>query len=246
MMKRVALAALMTAALAVPVGAGEEPQFAALRGQMIDAIRDYAKLVHETEGVPAVDGPVLEVMARVPRHLFVPTPLRPLAYHNRPLPVGQGQNIAQPYLIARMTSLARVHRGDVVYETGTGAGYHAAVLAEIADRVYSVEVIDRLAIRAARILKDLGYGNVETRIGDGYFGWPEKAPFDVIIVKEAIDQIPPPLLKQLKPGGRLVAPVGPLHDSQYLTLVEKDADGALKFTSVLQVRFSPLQGGQRI
>jgi protein-L-isoaspartate(D-aspartate) O-methyltransferase len=246
MMKRVALAALMTAALVMPVGAGEEPQFAALRGQMVEAIRDYAKLVHETEGVPAVDGPVLEVMARVPRHLFVPAPLRPLAYHNRPLPVGQGQNIAQPYLVALMTSLARVHRGDVVYETGTGAGYHAAVLAEIADRVYSVEVIDRLAIRAARILEELGYRNVETRIGDGYFGWPEKGPFDVIIVKEAIDHIPPPLLKQLKPGGRLVAPVGPLHDSQYLTLVEKDADGALKFTNVLQVRFSPLQGGQRI
>ena len=110
----------------------------------------------------------------------MPTPLRPLAYHNRPLLVGQGQNIAQPYLIALMTSLARVHRGDVVYETGTGAGYHAAVLAEIADRVYSVEVIDRLAIRAARIiLEDLGYRNVETRIGDGYFGWPEKGRSDV-------------------------------------------------------------------
>ncbi len=106
--------------------------------------------------------------------------MRPLAYHNRPLLVGQGQNIAQPYLIALMTSLARVHRGDVVYETGTGAGYHAAVLAEIADRVYSVEVIDRLAIRAARIiLEDLGYRNVETRIGDGYFGWPEKGRSDV-------------------------------------------------------------------
>lgn len=245
-MKRVTLAALMAAALVVPVGANEEPHFAALRSQMVEAIRDYAKLVHDAEGVPAVDGPVLEVMARVPRHLFVPVSLRSLAYQNRPLPVGQGQNIAQPYLIALMTSLARVHRGDVVYETGTGAGYHAAILAEIADRVYSVEVIDRLAIRAARILEELGYRNVETRIGDGYFGWPEKAPFDVIIVKEAINQIPPPLLKQLKPGGRLVAPVGPLHDSQYLTLVEKDADGALKFTSVLQVRFSPLQGGQRI
>ena len=246
MINRVALAALMTAALVVPVGAGDEPHFAALRGQMVEAIREYAKRVHEAEGVPEVDGPVLEAMARVPRHLFVPLPLRPLAYHNRPLPMGQGQNIAQPYLIALMTSLARVHPGDVVYETGTGAGYHAAILAEIADRVYSVEVIDRLAIRAARILEELGYRNVETRIGDGYFGWPEKAPFDVIIVKEAIDHIPPPLLKQLKPGGRLVAPVGPLHDSQYLTLVEKDADGAIKFTNILQVRFSPLQGGQRI
>lgn len=246
MMKRVALAALLTIVLVVPVAAVEDAQFAALRGQMVEDIREYARLVHEIEGVPAVDGPVLEVMARVPRHLFVPASLRPLAYDNRPLPVGQGQNIAQPYLIALMTSLAKVHRGDVVYETGTGAGYHAAVLAEIADRVYSVEVIDRLAIRAARVLAELGYRNVETRIGDGYYGWQEKAPFDVIIVKEAIDHVPPPLLKQLKPGGRLVAPVGPLHDHQVLTLIEKDAAGGIKTTNVLQVRFSPLQGGERI
>jgi protein-L-isoaspartate(D-aspartate) O-methyltransferase len=134
----------------------------------------------------------------------------------------------------------------VVFETGTGAGYHAAVLAELADRVYSVEVIEPLAMRAARLLGDMGYANVETHIGDGYFGWPEKAPFDVIIVKEAIDHIPPPLLKQLKPGGRLIAPIGPLHDTQNLTLVEKGTNGDLKTTNVLEVRFSPLQGGERI
>ncbi|MFQ5955385.1 MAG: protein-L-isoaspartate(D-aspartate) O-methyltransferase [Kiloniellales bacterium] len=246
MTKRLAWVALLGIGLTCPAGANEDAEFSALRGQMVEAIRDYAQLIHEIEGVPEVDGPVLEVMARVPRHRFVPEPLRPLAYHNRPLPVGQGQNIAQPYLIALMTSLARVTPSDIVFETGTGAGYHAAVLAELASRVYSVEVVDGLAIRAARVLGELGYHNVETRIGDGYFGWPEKGPFDVIIVKEAIDHVPPPLLKQLKPGGRLVAPVGPLRDRQSLTLIEKDANGGITTTQILEVRFTPLQGGQRI
>jgi protein-L-isoaspartate(D-aspartate) O-methyltransferase len=191
---------------------------------MVEQVRDYARLIHRLHGVPGIEGQVLDVMARVPRHRFVPVPLRPLAYLDRPLPVGQGQNIAQPYIIALMTSLARIGPGDVVFETGTGAGYHAAVLAELADRVYSVEVIEPLAMRAARLLGDMGYANVETHIGDGYFGW----------------------LKQLKPGGRLIAPIGPLHDTQNLTLVEKGTNGDLKTTNVLEVRFSPLQGGERI
>ncbi len=246
MWMRVAVAALMTVGLVGAATADEDPQFAALRDRMVQEIRDYAALAHEIDGVPVVDHPVLEVMARVPRHRFVPESIRALAYRNRPLPVGRGQNIAQPYIIALMTSLARVGRDDIVYETGTGAGYHAAVLAELAQRVYSVEVIDQLADRAAGVLDELGYHNVETRSGDGYFGWPEKAPFDVIIVKEAVDHVPPPLLKQLKPGGRLVAPIGTLHDSQYLTLIEKGTNGDLKTTNVLEVRFSPLQGGQRI
>ncbi len=247
MKNRLAWAALLGIGLAGPAGANDDAAFSTLRGQMVEAVRGYAQLNHEIEGVPEVDGPVLDVMARVPRHRFVPKRLRSLAYRNRPLPVGPGQNIAQPYLIALMTSLARVRPSDIVYETGTGAGYHAAVLAELARRVYSVEVVDGLAIRAARVLGDLGYRNVETRIGDGYFGWPEKAPFDVIIIKEAIDHVPPPLLKQLKPGGRLVAPVGPLHDSQALTLIEKDVNGGITTTRILEgVRFTPLQGGQRI
>ena len=179
MKNRLAWAALLGIGLACPAGANDDAAFSTLRGQMVEAVRGYAQLNHEIEGVPEVDGPVLDVMARVPRHRFVPKRLRSLAYRNRPLPVGPGQNIAQPYLIALMTSLARVRPSDIVYETGTGAGYHAAVLAELASRVYSVEVIDRLAIRAARVLGDLGYRNVETRIGDGYFGWPEKGRSDV-------------------------------------------------------------------
>jgi protein-L-isoaspartate(D-aspartate) O-methyltransferase len=245
MTRRLAPAALLAIVLAGPTWADDD-EFAPLRSRMVEQIRDYARVIHDMHGVPGVNGAVLEVMARVPRHRFVPEPLRSLAYQDRPLPVGQGQNIAQPYIIALMTSLARITRDDVVYETGTGAGNHAAVLADLAKHVYSVEVIEPLAMRAARLLGDMGYANVHTRIGDGYFGWPEKGPFDVIIVKEAIDHVPPPLLRQLKAGGRLVAPIGPLHDTQNLTLIEKGSNGEIATTNVLEVRFSPLQGGERI
>ncbi len=246
MIGRFIVVAAMFTGLVGPADAVDDDGFSALRQRMIAQVRQLARLTQELHGAPAIDAQVLEVMATVPRHRFVPEPLRPLAYENRPLPVGLGQNIAQPFIIALMTSVARITPGDRIYETGTGAGYHAAILAELGARVFSIEVIAPLAERAGRLLQDLGYDNVEAREGDGYFGWPEKAPFDVILLKESVAQVPPPLLRQLKPGGRLVAPIGPPNGRQFLTLVEKGLQGELKRTRVLEVRFSPLQGGDRI
>ncbi len=224
----------------------EELPYKEMRLKLVREIALRAKLTSAETGVETLDARVLEAVAEVPRHEFVPTVLRPFAYLNRPLPLGHGQNIANPYLIALMTHLARVGEGDVVFETGTGAGYHAAILSRLAKRVYSVEVIEPLAEKAVERLRRLEYDNVETLVGDGYYGWPSAAPFDVIIVKEAVDHIPPPLLKQLKPGGRMVIPLGPLNGVQHLTLIEKGVEGRLTRKRVLAVRFSPLQGGQRI
>jgi len=176
----------------------------------------------------------------------VPEPLRPYAYEPHPLPVGYEQNLAAPLLVALMTHLAAPGPGDVVFETGTGAGYHAAVLSLLAAEVYSVEVVEPLADRAARILKDQGYGNIFVQAGDGYYGWPEKAPFDAMVIKEAIDHLPAPLLQQLARGGRMVIPLGPAEGVQTLTLVTKDQDGKLHQKSIMPVRFSPLQGGERL
>jgi protein-L-isoaspartate(D-aspartate) O-methyltransferase len=194
----------------------------------------------------ALDDRVVLAMAKVPRHLFVPAPLVPLAYLDRPLPVSADQNIAQPFIIALMTHLARVRPTDVVFETGTGAGYHAAILAELAAAVYSIDLSEVLVEEARGRLERLGYDRVEVAAGDGYFGWPEHAPYDVIMIKEALDHVPPPLLVQLKAGGRMVIPLGPLNDTQVLTVIEKGADGEISRKGVLEVRFSPMQGGDRI
>jgi protein-L-isoaspartate(D-aspartate) O-methyltransferase len=188
---------------------------------------------------------VLAVMREVPRHLFVPQALRPYAYNDHPLPLGHGQNLASPFVVALMTHLAELEPGDVVFETGTGAGYHAAVLAKLAAEVYSVEVVEPLAGRAAATLAKLGVVNAHARPGDGYYGWADHAPYDAIIVKEAVDHVPVPLLNQLKAGGRMVLPLGSLEGGQYLTVVRKAADGTTRKTRVLPVLFSPLQGGER-
>lgn len=234
--------------IAAPESAGAEPapDYKAQRRVLVKTIEAHARFLRAQTGLAPPTKKLLNIMGKVPRHLFVPKPLRPYAYLDRPLPIGHGQNIAQPYIVALMTDLARIGPNDVVFETGTGAGYHAAILSLLAKRVYSVEVIEPLARSAARRLARLGYRNVETRAGDGYFGWPEKGPYDVIIIKEAVDHIPPALLKQLKPGGRMVLPLGPLSRTQQLTLVEKSKDGRIKKTEILPVRFSPFQGGERI
>ncbi len=238
-------AALLLTAHSGPLGAEPEPDYAAMRRALVDRIGVQARAAANEIGLPRPSQRILDVIAKVPRHAFVPRELRPYAYLDRPLPVGHGQNISQPYIIALMTEIARVGKDDVVFETGTGAGYHAAILSLLAKRVYSVEVIKPLARRAGEILKRLGY-DVRTREGDGYFGWPEAGPYDVIIIKEAVDHVPPALLRQLKPGGRMVLPLGPLNGVQDLTLVEKDRRGRVKRTRMLPVRFSPLQGGERI
>lgn len=186
---------------------------------------------------------VMEVMGRVERHLFVPSSAEKWAYANRPLPIGYGQTISQPYIVALMTDLAEIDPGDRVLEIGTGSGYQAAVLAAMGAEVFTIEIIPPLAEEASRRLDALGYGRVHTRPGDGYYGWEEEAPFDAIVVTAAAGHIPPPLLSQLKPGGTMVIPVGSRFMVQHLVLVNKDSGGGITTRQILPVRFVPLTGG---
>ena len=180
-------------------------------------------------------------MAKVPRHEFVPIEVQPYAYLNRPLPIGFEKTISQPLMVAVMTDLLELKPDDVVLEIGTGMGYQSAVLAELAGSVYTVEIIDELAQRAVQRLKREGYTNVEVRVGNGYFGWPEHAPFDKVIVTAAPDLIPPPLINQLKAGGKMVIPVG-LPDAQQLLVIDKDMNGKVRTKEIMQVLFSLLEG----
>ncbi|GMU92809.1 MAG: hypothetical protein AMXMBFR4_18670 [Candidatus Hydrogenedentota bacterium] len=189
------------------------------------------------------DGQVLAAMRAVPRHRFVPARLQRQAYSDGPLPIGHGQTISQPYIVAKMTELLRVGPEDSVLEIGTGSGYQAAVLAEIVKKVYTIEIVPELGSSAAELLNKLKYENIETKIGDGYFGWEEHAPYDAIIVTAAASHIPPPLVEQLKPGGRMVIPVGPPLGLQQLYVLEKRKDGSIQQRSVMAVRFVPLTGG---
>lgn len=187
------------------------------------------------------DERVLSAMRKVPRHEFVPDAEKRHAYRDTPLPIGQGQTISQPYIVALMTELARPDKSDRILEIGTGSGYQAAVLAEIVEHVYSIEIEAVLAQRAAEVLRELGYDNVTIRAGDGYAGWVEHAPFDIIMITAAPDHIPQPLIDQLKPGGVMVVPVGPMFATQQLRVVEKDAAGKIISKSVTPVRFVPLR-----
>jgi len=186
------------------------------------------------------DASVLAVMKRVPRHLFVSSMLAHSAYGDFPLPIGENQTISQPYLVALMTELAQIRRGDKVLEIGTGSGYQAAVLAELAEQVFSIEILKSLGEQARKTLDATGYGKVKTRIGDGYNGWPEEAPFDVILVTAAPDKVPRPLLEQLKPGGRLIVPVGAQSSVQSLQRIRKTPTGQIVKEDVIPVRFVPL------
>ncbi len=190
-----------------------------------------------TRGVE--DPQVLEAMRQVPRHLFVPEALRPHAYEDRPLPIGLGQTISQPYIVALMTALADVGSGDRVLEIGTGSGYQAAVLSVLAHRVYSIEILEELSLRAQKVLHETGRDNIEFRVGDGYRGWPEAAPFDAIVVTAAPPHVPQPLVEQLAVGGRLVIPVGTAY--QELLVLEKTAGGLVRRRSI-PVRFVPMTG----
>jgi protein-L-isoaspartate(D-aspartate) O-methyltransferase len=187
------------------------------------------------------DPAVLRAMRKVPRHLYVPEESRHVAYRDTPLPIGQGQTISQPYIVALMTELVRPRAADRVLEVGTGSGYQAAVLAEIVERVHTIELEPELARSAERVLKAQSYEHVTVRAGDGYVGWAEVAPFDIIVVTAAPDHIPQPLLDQLKPGGRMVVPVGPVYATQQLRLLQKDAAGKIKSSDVTPVRFVPLR-----
>ena len=210
------------------------------RREMIAAIRLIAEHLGDEIGKTALDDRVLRAMAKVPRHEFVPIEVQPYAYLNRPLPIGFDKTISQPLMVAVMTDLLELKPDDAVLEIGTGLGYQSAVLAELAGSVYTVEIIDELAQRAVQRLKREGYTNTEVRVGNGYFGWPEHAPFDKVIVTAAPDLIPPPLINQLKFGGRMVIPVG-LPDAQQLVVVDKDVNGRIKTKEIMQVLFSLLE-----
>ena len=212
----------------------------ATHNDLIDEIRrDFADTASWT-GRPAPSLQLLAALAAVDRADFVPPSEVEYAYVNAPLPIGHGQTISQPYIVAIMTDLLELAPQDAVLEIGTGSGYQAAVLAKLARQVYSIEVVPELAARAARTLQRLGYANVEVKSGDGHAGWPEKAPFDAIIVTAAAAQIPGALVQQLKPGGRMVVPVGPPGGEQKLTLIEKTAAGETRSRVVLPVAFVPM------
>ncbi len=210
----------------------EDSAYAAARAAMVDeqiAARDIK------------DPNVLDAMRRVPRHRFVPPDERRYAYRDMPLPIGHGQTISQPYIVALMTELVEPRADSRVLEVGTGSGYQAAVLAEIVDHVYSIEIVEELAHRAAALLDELGYDNVTVRAGDGYGGWPEQAPFDIIVVTAAPDHVPQALLDQLKPGGSMMVPVGPIYAAQELRFIQKDSEGKLREKDIAPVRFVPLR-----
>lgn len=230
---------------------------AALTGGSAQALDPYASereaLLREIEAMARETGietgrarfsvRTMTAMAKVPRHRFVPASYGPLAYANRPLPIGHGQTISQPYIVALMTDLLDTKPGDRVLEVGTGSGYQAAVLAELVRQVYSIEIIEPVGKAAAALLQQLGHKNIETRIGDGYDGWPQAAPFDAIIVTAAAPHIPPALIAQLKPGGRMVIPVGAEFEVQFLQVLMKQSDGSISTQRSLPVRFVPLTRG---
>jgi protein-L-isoaspartate(D-aspartate) O-methyltransferase len=235
---------LLGAAFVAPVGApaaGQEPAAAAerFRERRLRMVREQIA----EQGI--ADTATLRAMRAVPRHRFVPVELRDRAYGDHPLPIGHGQTISQPYIVAYMTEIIRPRPGMKVLEVGTGSGYQAAVLAELGCEVYTVEIFAALAASARERLDDLGYRSVVSRHADGHFGWAERAPFDAIVVTAAAGYIPPALVEQLRPGGRMVIPVGGVYGVQNLVLVEKRAAGDVRTRHLLPVRFVPLLGGLR-
>jgi protein-L-isoaspartate(D-aspartate) O-methyltransferase len=230
------LALLLTLGALLSAGAvwseGPEDPFAAARHKMVERIR--------ARGV--TDAAVLAALGSVPRHLFVPPTERVRAYEDRPLPIGDGQTISQPYMVALMTSLLELRPGERVLEIGTGSGYQAAILSRVAAEVYTMEIRQPLAERARRTLADLGYRNIHVRTGDGFQGWPDAAPFDGIIVTAAPPSVPDPLLRQLKTGGRLVIPVGDRNALQSLLVLTKRPDGGFDRSNVMPVFFVPMTG----
>jgi protein-L-isoaspartate(D-aspartate) O-methyltransferase len=213
----------------------------ALREDMLAVITAGAFALRDTIGKNAFDERVMTAMGKVPRHAFVPIELQPYAYENIPLPIGFAKTISQPFIVALMTDLLDIKADDSVLEIGTGLGYQAAILAQLARKVYSVEIIEELGKEAKRRLRQQGCSNVELKIANGYHGWSQHAPFDKVIVTAAPDLIPPPLIHQLKAGGKMVIPAG-LPNTQRLILAEKLATGRMTMKEILSVRFAPLEG----
>jgi len=234
--------AILCTLLTTAVGAQDETDYTVLRNRMVEEIEGDVKYTSLYIGKLSLDERVMQAMGRVPRHRFVPTRQRAYAYENRPLPIGNGQTISQPYIVALMTDMLQVDEDDIALEIGTGSGYQAAILGELVKHVYTIEIIKPLGEAANERLQRLGYDNITARIGDGYYGWEAHAPFDVIIVTAAAGSIPPPLIKQLKPGGRMAIPVGGVYATQQLMLIEKGVHGKVTTKQVLPVRFVPLTG----
>jgi protein-L-isoaspartate(D-aspartate) O-methyltransferase len=214
--------------------------YAREREHLAAEIADMARETGRETGRPQLGDTVMAAMRKVPRHRFVMPGHEPCAYDNGALRIGEGQTISQPYIVALMTDLVDPRPGHVVLEVGTGSGYQAAVLAELVERVYTIEVVEPLGRCAAQRFQELGYGNIVARTGDGYHGWPEHAPFDSIVVTAAAPEVPQPLVEQLKPGGRLVIPVGVTGEVQQLLVIDKQAGGATARRRLLPVRFVPL------
>ena len=234
MIRALLLATVLFAASAF----ADDADFTALRAELVDEVRVYAGYAGDD---PFSDA-VLQAIGRVERHRFVPEREKRAAYENRPLPIGHGQTISQPYIVALMTDLIDPRPEDKVLEVGTGSGYQAAILAEIVDHVYTIEIIEPLFTSATARLEQLGYNNVSTRLGDGYFGWEQHAPFDAIVVTAAPNHVPAPLVQQLKRGGRMVIPVGGRWATQQLLLIERGIDDEIVTRQVAPVRFVPLTG----
>ncbi len=216
--------------------------FAMQRKQMVQLIEDGVKTTSLYLDKDALDPRVMQSIATVPRHEFVPEDIQSLAYLNRPLPIGHGQTISQPYIVAIMTDLLKINPQSKVLELGTGSGYQAAILSRLVDKVFTIEIIEPLGLMAKKRLAGLGYDNVQVKIGDGYYGWEEHAPFDAIVVTAAASHIPPPLIKQLKEGGKMMIPVGTRFMTQQLLLVNKQQDGKIVTQQILPVRFVPVTG----
>ena len=242
MLHRHPLFGIFVMLLLLPASMALADEYAQARQHLVELIEQDVRATSLYLDKEALDPRVMMAMGKVPRHQFVPAAQIPQAYTNRPLPIGYGQTISQPYIVALMSDLIKPQADDRVLEIGTGSGYQAAMLAELTGQVYSMEIIEALGKQAAERLSRLGYDNVTTHIGDGYYGWEEHAPFDAIVVTAAASHVPPPLVAQLKPGGRMVIPVGSRFLTQQLVLIEKDPGGQLITRQILPVKFVPLTG----
>lgn len=240
------LCACLALAAAASAFGDEQTEYKEMRQALADAIEQGVNRVRQRSGGGPIDPRVISAMAKVPRHEFAPPHLRPYAYLDRPLPVGPDATISQPSLVAVMTDLLKIERGQKVLEVGVGGGYQTAVLAEMTPEVMSVEFHPNVAAAARKLLERLGYGGVKVNVADGYYGWRPGAPYDAILVRMAIPDVSSALLEQLKPGGRLIAPVGPAPGPQQLIVFQKGADGSVTETSIMEVIFRSLPGGIRL
>ena len=226
----------------VPFVQADEQKYLKARREMIEKIEDNVTATRFYIDKSKLNEQVMVAMLTVPRHHFVPLEQRDYSYENRPLPIGYGQTISQPYIVALMTDLLEITKESRLLEVGTGSGYQAAVAAQLAKIVYTLEIVEPLAKEADVRFKNLHYSNIKNKGGDGYYGWSEHAPFDCIIVTAAASHVPPPLVRQLKPGGRMVIPVGSMFQTQQLLLIIKDDEGKIRTRQILPVRFVPLTG----